>query len=340
VDATDHDPIVVIGDIAHIEGSSDTGPRANRALSAKERDRYENLILLCKNCHAKFDGQKHSNSVAAIKQLRSDHEAWVRSSLPERGRSTIGYKVIVLQGVHPIDPLRAIEALEPDYPNGAPVVLTIPNQGGWDNVVRTLRLGIRQVFTNGDHFEQRFAVFPLAPVSSCIAAGYLLTSRPRVRLFQYHRDHQSWAWPRATTANTTIEPKGLPSRHASSHEAVAVCFHISARILHSRLPKPFARSPLVVDVTVPHPSTSWLRSPDQLQILGETARKVFESLSAMRPNARQWHLFYAGPAPGALAIGQQLNPTMTPPTQLYDIANFGSQFYRPTILLGGAQRDQ
>src|SRR3972149_2165315 len=58
VDATDHAPIVVIGDIAHIEASSDRGPRANRRISPKERDSYENLILLCKNCHAKFDAQK------------------------------------------------------------------------------------------------------------------------------------------------------------------------------------------------------------------------------------------------------------------------------------------
>src|SRR5271169_2596998 len=69
-DAKGHDPIVVIGDIAHIEASSDKGPRANRKLSAKDRDSYDNLILLCKNCHFRFDGQKKTNTVAAIKQLR------------------------------------------------------------------------------------------------------------------------------------------------------------------------------------------------------------------------------------------------------------------------------
>lgn len=56
-DATEHDPTVIIGDIAHIEASSDKGPRANKLLSNKERDEYENLILLCQNCHTRLDGQ-------------------------------------------------------------------------------------------------------------------------------------------------------------------------------------------------------------------------------------------------------------------------------------------
>lgn len=53
-DATDHDPIVVIGDIAHIEASGSGGPRGNVSSDLKSRDEYENLILLCKNCHARL----------------------------------------------------------------------------------------------------------------------------------------------------------------------------------------------------------------------------------------------------------------------------------------------
>jgi len=61
-DATDYDPIVLIGDIAHIEAASDKGPRANKAKAKRERDEYDNLILLCKNCHTRLDGQKNSNT--------------------------------------------------------------------------------------------------------------------------------------------------------------------------------------------------------------------------------------------------------------------------------------
>jgi len=38
----------------------------------------------------------------------------------------------------------------------------------------------------------------------------------------------------------------------------------------------------------------------------------------LAPEAVEWHIFYAGPAPLAVSIGQQLNPTMYPPIQLYE----------------------
>ncbi|WP_445223437.1 hypothetical protein [Coleofasciculus sp. FACHB-125] len=57
-------------------------------------------MLLCQNCHTRLDGQKNTNSVKYIKQLRSD-QAWVRNSLPERGRITTGWATILLQGSHP-----------------------------------------------------------------------------------------------------------------------------------------------------------------------------------------------------------------------------------------------
>jgi hypothetical protein len=46
VDATEYDPIAIIGEIAHGAASSDAGPRASPELSNKQRNDYDNLILL------------------------------------------------------------------------------------------------------------------------------------------------------------------------------------------------------------------------------------------------------------------------------------------------------
>jgi hypothetical protein len=72
-DATDYDPVVVIGEIAHIAAASDRGPRAESNLSGNSRNDYENLILLCQNCHAQIDGQPNSNPVARILELKRSH---------------------------------------------------------------------------------------------------------------------------------------------------------------------------------------------------------------------------------------------------------------------------
>jgi hypothetical protein len=62
VDATEYDPIVIIGEMAHGAAASDGGPRAAPELSTRERNDYSNLILLCQNCHARFDGQPKTHS--------------------------------------------------------------------------------------------------------------------------------------------------------------------------------------------------------------------------------------------------------------------------------------
>jgi hypothetical protein len=333
VDATDHDPIVVIGDIAHIEASSDKGPRANRKLSAKERDSYDNLILLCKNCHFRFDAQKRTNTVVAIKQLRAEHEDWVRVSLPERGRSTDGWNVLVLQGDHPVDAAQTVAALSPDFPTRKPTVISASANQPWFTTFKNLQRAIQKYLLQGDPFDSRFAVFPLAPVSACIATGYLLTNRPRVRLFQYHRTQANWTWPRAKPAPHGLVVTGLPSKRTEKAGDVAVCFNLSARVERADMPVPKKSLLQIVDVSVDEPSVHWLKSPSQLEALGDTATHVFVSLLQHFPNAVRWHLFFAGSAPSAVRVGQQLNPTMTPPTQLYEFNRAANPRYAPSILL-------
>lgn len=46
---------VILGFIAHIEGSSDEGPRPNPNLTSAERDSYENLLILCGHHHTMVD---------------------------------------------------------------------------------------------------------------------------------------------------------------------------------------------------------------------------------------------------------------------------------------------
>ena len=54
------------------------------------------------------------------------------------------------------------------------------------------------------------------------------------------------------------------------------------------------------------------------------ARHAFEQARQIFPNADKWHIFYAGPAPVGVVIGQQINPTMYPRTQLYEYRHTGN----------------
>ena len=333
-EATDFDPVVVIGEIAHVAGAADAGPRSAPELAAPQRNDYANLILLCQNCHARIDGQTGFHSVEKLKDIKQAHEAWVRASLPERGRSLTGWTAFALRGDHPLDLGTAAEALTPDFILGTPQILQVPTDtSDWQAVDRTIADAARQLLVADDSFDRRIAVFPLAPVSACISLGYHLTSRPHVRLFQHLRDERSWAWPRRLAPAQDIVVSGLDG---SPHRrcAATFAFHYSAAITDEVLVEAGASLDFRADFRVPHPSTGWLQHPDQLTWAALEARRAFERAMQLAPDAAEWHIFYAGPAPLAVAIGQQLNPTMYPPIQLYEYRHKESPRYRPSIRLG------
>jgi hypothetical protein len=44
-----------VAEMAHVFAASDSGPRANSVLSEAERGSFENLVMLCANCHTMVD---------------------------------------------------------------------------------------------------------------------------------------------------------------------------------------------------------------------------------------------------------------------------------------------
>src|ERR1700730_6932395 len=71
----------VIGDTAHIVASSRQGPRGEDPLSDEDRDKYENLILLCTEHHTIVDTQLNTYSVAVLRQMKTDHERRIAQRL-------------------------------------------------------------------------------------------------------------------------------------------------------------------------------------------------------------------------------------------------------------------
>lgn len=82
-DATEADPHAIIGEIAHIVAHGDKGPRADPTLAKADRDKYENLILLCPNDHTLVDKQDSTYKADDLRSWKRDHELWVFERLRE-----------------------------------------------------------------------------------------------------------------------------------------------------------------------------------------------------------------------------------------------------------------
>jgi hypothetical protein len=56
--AVDQEHVPTVAEMAHIIGQSRAGPRGDDPLPESDRDRYENIVLLCANCHKLVDAMK------------------------------------------------------------------------------------------------------------------------------------------------------------------------------------------------------------------------------------------------------------------------------------------
>jgi hypothetical protein len=65
----------VIGRVCHIAAAEKGGPRFNPKLSSEEARAFENLILLCANCHVVVDEEEATYTVHRLQGWKSAHEA-------------------------------------------------------------------------------------------------------------------------------------------------------------------------------------------------------------------------------------------------------------------------
>lgn len=75
------DDETLIGEHCHIVAQSFDGPRGDNPLPMNRRNKYENLILLCRNCHKLIDDQPACYTVPVLHDMKANHEKWVRESL-------------------------------------------------------------------------------------------------------------------------------------------------------------------------------------------------------------------------------------------------------------------
>ena len=80
-DKTETDDPSIVGDEAHIVARKNDGPRGESDLSLEERDRFANLILLCKIHHKLVDDQPCKYTVKSLQEMKAQHLEWANALL-------------------------------------------------------------------------------------------------------------------------------------------------------------------------------------------------------------------------------------------------------------------
>lgn len=255
-----------------------------------------------------------------------EHLFFSPHATPEEVRVVLdkSWFVLIQDTMTPVNLRAVIDALEPDIPFGAPIYIR-PMVGPlpWTEAAEYQRSVIADVLTKSrDVHLPRFAVFSFAQIPLAIHLGFLLSDRIEIRCYQHDRDRFSWRWPNITPeeADRNIQLSGLPCQPIEEKTEVVIRVSLSSRISSQETNAIVPNSQIQVDIFVDNPDVMWLRHPAQLTKLGQTFRQVLAKIRATVPQCSRIHLFYAGPTGGAVVIGQQINPRMNPPVDLYQFS--------------------
>ena len=244
--------------------------------------------------------------------------------------------VLVQDLLTPVSLQHVSEAMAPARPLGAPFFIR-PSFGenSWTKAALQQQSMVKEVLEKARNLIPRFSVFSFAPIPLVIHLGFLLSDRVEIRYFQFDRENLTWKWrsPKKIKPDDNIQTLGLPEMIIEDEIEVSVAVSLSANISPADIKAAAPNSNLTVSIFVDNPDILWLQGADQLKKLGQVFRQALSSLRAKIPNCRKIHLFYAGPTGGGIIIGQQINPRMNAPVDLYEFSFQSNPRYRYALTL-------
>lgn len=246
------------------------------------------------------------------------------------------WKIIIQEENISIDEKSVINSLEPDMAEGDVLKLECNvEKSNWNEIKKNLEYHINYLFNEREYYQ--FAIFSLARISCAMYLGYLLTTRIKVRYSQYQRDSQTWDWIKELEEKELpkLQTSGLLNKEKNKIKEVIIKISLSAKILEDQIKEIGLDIKKEIEITIDNPSEDWLKSETQLIELSKSFRDILNNLRKFAPNLNTIHLFYAGPTAGAIAIGRQINPRMTPIIQIYEFDRIKIPKYQKSIIIGG-----
>jgi 5'-methylthioadenosine/S-adenosylhomocysteine nucleosidase len=167
-----------------------------------------------------------------------------------------------------------------------------------------------------------------------VLAGHLVSDRQPVGLFDFHPSPGSntWDWPDGDTSFPSINVEDLPTSEKENGDAIirfSVSYQVTATAVEAIVPAPL----FDVDLRIPSPERSIVRSEAQTRAYGHVFRQVIDRLAQGTKVPHLIHLFYSGPVSLAFHLGQQISENIHPPVIVW---NFRQGVYEWGINLSTA----
>lgn len=341
---------VNIAEQAHIYSFSPQGPRGRGpfAKNTAGLNDIENLLLVCHDCHKIIDQDKTGGRYTAevLKHWKKEHErriAIVTGVDPSKRSHVVFYGANIGEQTSKLLPDAAMDALFPDwYPaDERPIELSMKWAGRdkddsfWaseeDNLVTLFKRQVRPLIDAGSPLH--FSMFALAPIPLLIKLGVLFTDKVPLRVYQLHREPQTWKWLDGPTgfAFKVNKPEKLSN-------PPALVISLSDRISTDRITDVLGNEVSIWELTVDDPHNDFLKSEDQLARYRTTVRRLLADIAGSHGRTTPISVFPAMPVACALEFGRVRMPKADPDLVIYDQNNAHRRFKRAISI--GATNEQ
>ncbi|MEQ9617069.1 MAG: SAVED domain-containing protein [Phycisphaerales bacterium] len=323
---------VALAERAHIYAASDYGPRGNAGVPTYSLNDFDNLILVCPDCHKVIDKEADGGRYTAevLRGWKAAHESrieQVTGITPDMGSHVVHYGAPVGELAKPLNFKMTAPALFPErYPaSDRPISLEMVNtvwrdqeDGFWhieeENLCRQFDEKLAPLITSGavDHLS----VFGFAPQPLLVKLGALITDIQESTVFQLRREPAGWGW------DHNADPIRIELIRPETTEGdPALVFSISATITPERVHKVTSDDTAIWEVRAETPHNDLVRSPGHLRAFRELVRPVLDEIKKHHGQTTPVHVFPAMPVAFATELGRIRMPKADSPWVIYDQNN-------------------
>jgi hypothetical protein len=314
--------------MAHIVAFRSGGPRGRKTPRSNCAHSYENLMLLCHECHKLIDTHPDRYTTKTLRLFKRQHEQRIHQltgTAPDRQTTIVVLKAMIGKHHVEISPSQIQDAIAPLYPNSEPFIIDLTgipdsaDEAFWRTATMAIDVQCERLYsTRFDGLSPRhLSVFALAPIPLLVHLGSRLSSKIPHDLYQRHRGSEDWKWK---TTGDPVKYAFEKTCHGSDKLKVALVVSLSGTVPIESLTPHVGSDCTVYTIALDGetPNPGFLRQRRDLLAFEQVYRELLAVILHDHGVVDELHIFPAVPAPIAIVLGREPLPKVHPAIIIYD----------------------
>lgn len=321
------------GEMAHIIGASEDGPRGNKR-SEELAKNPDNIILLCGKDHKEVDNKllRYLYPDDVLIEMKKEHTERVRMLLDQPSKKTTPLLLKSSIGdQNSIFGERSIrQAILPDYPDRIPdewvkidlKYLNKENIGDWKSNLRNIDNEIDQLNRAilNDNINH-LSIFGLASQPFLIYLGYKLGDKIPTEVYEPKREADQdkwWVWDREDGNQKNFRSKTVSK---GEQKRAILLIEVSDYIKEDKYVKLTHNNPYIYSLYTDKPTQGSITKKSEKQSFRNECRYLLNQIQKEVGKNAEVLVMPAMPASFAIEFGRLIQPTKDPVIRIFEYTN-------------------